>query len=451
MMVADLPPPPPAVVQVAPERPAATTNRWQEDWSALADPNIPRERFDELKYIALGKGSYLSLGLNARERFETLHTSNFGIGASADSWLIQRIQAHAALHLGEHVQIFTQIEDDRAFGKRDAGPVDEDKLDLRQAFIALTGSVGGGTVKAKIGRQEIGFDLQRFISSRDGPNVRQAFDAVWLDWEHGAWRLIGIASQPIQYRDAHPFDDVSNHHFRFALARIENNQVGPGSFSLYYARYNLDGARFPAASGDERRDIVDARYAGKTDRADWDLEGMVQHGRVGAAKVRAWATGARAGYSPAAIPLKPRLGIQVDLASGDNHHGDGTLGTFNPLFPNGYYFTLGGFTGYSNLIHVKPSITVHPSERLSLMTAGGLQWRLTRADAVFVQPVRPIAGTAGRGSHWTGGYAQLRADWGINRLLAAALEAVHYDIGSTLSAAGGHNGNYLGVELKFGW
>ena len=30
----------------------------------------------------------------------------------------------------------------------------------------------------------------------------------------------------------------------------------------------------------------------------------------------------------------------VDSASGDRHPGDGTLGTFNPLFPNGYYFTL---------------------------------------------------------------------------------------------------------------
>ena len=450
-MFADLPPPPPAVTQAAPERPTAKTYRWQEDWSALADPNVPRERFDELKYIALGEGSYLSLGLNVRERFETNHASDFGIGSDADSWLIQRIQAHAALHLGEHVQIFTQLEDARAFGKSDTGPADENKLDLRQAFVALTGSVGGSAVKVKIGRQEIGFDLQRFISSRDGPNVRQAFDAVWLDWEHGAWRFIGFASQPVQYRDAHPFDDVSNGRFRFALARIENNRVGPGSLSVYYARYDLDGARFPAASGDERRDIVDGRYAGKTTAADWDLEAMLQRGHVGRSSVRAWAIGARVGYTLAVVPLKPRLGVQFDAASGDRHPGDTKLGTFNPLFPNGYYFTLAGFTGYSNLIHVKPSITFHPTERLTVMTAGGLQWRMTRADAVFTQPVRPIAGTAGRGSHWTGGYAQLRADWGINRLLTASVEAVHYEIGNTLRAAGGHDGDYLGIELKFGW
>jgi len=31
---------------------------------------------------------------------------------------------------------------------------------------------------------------------------------------------------------------------------------------------------------------------------------------------------------------------------GDHKAGENTLGTFNPLFPNGYYFTLAGYTGY---------------------------------------------------------------------------------------------------------
>ena len=201
-------------------------------------------------------------------------------------------------------------------------------------------------MKAKIGRQEIGFDLQRFISSRDGPNVRQAFDAVWLDWEHGAWRLIAIASQPVQYRDAHPFDDVSNSHFRFALARIENNRVGSGSLSLYYARYDLDGARFPAASGDERRDIFDARYAGKTDHTDWDIEGMLQHGRVGRGK------GARMGDRHAGRIQPRRHSLEAAAGYPGRRRLWGPpsrrwtrLGTFNPLFPNGYYFTLGRLHG----------------------------------------------------------------------------------------------------------
>jgi hypothetical protein len=40
-----------------------------------------------------------------------------------------------------------------------------------------------------LGRQQIAFDLQRFISVRDGRNVRQSHDAAWADYERGRWRL----------------------------------------------------------------------------------------------------------------------------------------------------------------------------------------------------------------------------------------------------------------------
>ena len=42
---------PPTVI--APQRPAILFNRWQEDWSVLADPDVPREPLDKLKYIPL--------------------------------------------------------------------------------------------------------------------------------------------------------------------------------------------------------------------------------------------------------------------------------------------------------------------------------------------------------------------------------------------------------------
>ena len=137
--------------------------------------------------------------------------------------------------------------------------------------------------------------------------------------------------------------------------------------------------------------------------------------------------------------------------AGNRHAGDGTIGTFNPLFPNGYYFTLAGYTGYANLIHLKPTLTVKPLDKLTIMAGVGLQWRETTADAIYIQPNVAVAGTAGTGSRWSGVYTQLRADYVFNANLTGALEAVHYKIGDTLRAAGGHDSNYLGLELKYGW
>jgi Alginate export len=239
--------------------------------------------------------------------------------------------------------------------------------------------------------------------------------------------------------------------FRFHTLRVERHVLGTNELSAYYSRYELDDAHYLDASGNERRNIFDTRFAGAQNNWDWDLEAMGQTGDVGTKEVRAWAAGARAGYTFANERWKPRVGMQVDAASGDRHPGDNVLGTFNPLFPNGYYFALAGYTGYVNLIHVKPSLTVKPTDKLTLMGAVGLQWRLTDMDAIYVQPNNPVPDTAGKGNCWSGVYGQTRADYVFDANLTGAIEFVHYQVGETIQRAGGHSSTYLGVELKYAW
>lgn len=445
---------PSAIAPACASRPAINFNRWNENWGVLADPCVPRQPLDGLKYIALGDDgvSYLSLGAGLRERYEHIEAPLYGATtAPADGYVIQRANLHADLRLGPYVQVFGQLVDARTFGKQAIAPPDRDKLDVEQLFVTLAVPTAAGAVKVRAGRQEMAFDLQRFIAVRDGPNVRQSFDGVWGDWEYGPWRLIGYATQPVQNRSAASFDDYSNGHLTLNGLRLERQGLGPGDLSGYYSRYRRDGARFLDAAGDERRNVYDLRYNGKTGQVDWDIEGMAQTGRVGARRVSAWALGSIIGYRYAHTRWTPRLGLQFDMASGDRHAGDGRLGTFNPLFSNGYYFSLAGLTGYSNLIHLKPSLTVKPVRQLSVTTALGMQWRQTVGDAVYVQSMAAVPRTAGQGARWTGAYAQLRADWSVNQNVTASLEAVHFQAGESLRTAGGRDADYLGVELKFGW
>ena len=437
------------------KRPTIKSNRWQEDWSVLADPALRTRPLDSLKYLPLSSGdpgTYVSFGANLRDRFETNNAPSFGIGGiERDSYVIQRAQFHIDLHLFEDWQVFTQFEDDRAFGKSSVGPADADKADLRLAFVSYSHDFDAGTFKARVGRQDFAFDLQRFVSSRDGPNVRQSFDAIWVDWETGPWRFIGFVSQPVQYRNDKAFDDTSNGDFRFSTLRVERQVLGTNELSAYYSLYQKRNAHYLDGSGDEDRHIFDTRFAGSSSGGGWGVGGGGGVGWVGDKESRAWAIGARGGYTFEDAPWTPRLGLQFDIASGDRHPGDGTVGTFNPLFPNGYYFALAGYTGYTNLIHLKPSITVKPTDNMTLMAAIGLQWRQTTADAIYVQPNQPLAGTAGRGGAWSGAYGQIRLDYAFNANLTGAIEAVHYEIGDVIRKAGGHDGNYLGAQLTFAW
>ena len=201
----------PAVVA---ERPTILPNRWQEDWSALADPRIERERFDNLKYIPLSNddpGTYLSLGLNARGRVESNRGEFFGTPPSYEGeWLLSRLEAHADLRLGKHIQVFTQVQSAYAPGKAVRAPIDQDRLDVEQAFVGITHALGGGTFTLRAGRQLIDVDLQRFLSMRDGPNLREPFDAALVVYRRSGWQLGGLYSQPVQIRDRRPFDDYSD-------------------------------------------------------------------------------------------------------------------------------------------------------------------------------------------------------------------------------------------------
>jgi hypothetical protein len=438
-----------------PQRPAIMFNRWQEDWSVLADPQVPRKPFDELKYIPLSSNDpkkYLSLGADLRERFEANDATGFGTGSNgSEEYVISRLEAHADLHLGSEIEIFTQLESAFAPGKVMLTPVDRDRADLEQAFVALTESLGGGTLKLRIGRQQFAFDLQRFVSARDGPNVRQSYDAVWLDYETGPWRLISFYSQPVQNRDLSAFDDYSSGQLTYGGVRVERKLSESSSVAIYYSRFNQDSAQFLAARGNELRDIVDIRFTGATAGFDWDVEAMNQTGRVGTQSVEAWAFGTLGNYTLSGLEMSPQFGLQIDGASGDNNAHDHQLGTFNPLFPNGYYLTLAGYTGYVNFIHVKPSLTLHPADGLKIMFAGAAQWRETTADAVYTQPDIPVAATAGHPGRYTGTYGQIRTDFALNRSSSIALEFVHFAVGEVIQRAGGHDSNYLGIEYKCGW
>ena len=438
-------------IGVSMERPHPLFNRWQEDWSRLANPVVPAEPLDALKYAPFDRpDDYLSFGLTQRLRYELNDIPGLGLtGARADDYFLSRTELHADLRL-QSVQAFVQLESVLAPGKVRLAPSDENRLDVEQAFVAGVRPVPGGVLKARIGRQQFAFDLQRFVSVRDGPNVRQSFDGAWFDFETPRWRLIGYWTQPVVARDARPFDDRSSDRWTFSGVRIERRVFGDGELSAYWSRFRQEGATYGGVRGTDDRHVFDARFAGSLGPIDWDLEAMGQVGGFAGRDIRAWGFGARFGRAFKA-QWQPRFGLQLDGASGDGDPRDRKLTTFNPLFPNGAYLTLAGYTGYANFLHLKPSMTVHPTPRLAATFAIATQWRMTTADAVYVQPSSSLMGTAGRAGKYTGAYGQVRFDYLVSPHLTAALEAVRFETSRSLKTVGARSADYLGVELKFAW
>ncbi|HJW45514.1 MAG TPA: alginate export family protein [Lysobacter sp.] len=395
------------------------------------------------------------MGIDWRGRLEATDAPAFGTHGQTgtDGAFLQRLQVHADIALTERWTVHGALEDVRTFGKQHPTPTDRNPTDLRTVWIAYTRPWHDGTIKLQVGRQELAYGQQRFLSVRDAPNVRQAFDAAWLRVARGAWTVDAFVGRPVQYSADEPFDDESGPDARFHLFRVERTTRGAGALTGYYAWVRNDGTRIADIDGREHRHAIDMRWARDAEGPglDWDVEGMVQWGRVGLADVHAWAAGARGGYT-FAQNWQPRIGLQLDVASGDRRAGDARLQTFNPLFPNGSYsFSRAGLTGYVNLLQLKPSVQIAPTDKLVLGIAHAIVWRDTTTDAVYLQPDVAIDGTAGVAGRRTGTYLQLRADWRANDRVAFAAEFVDFRIDDAIRAAGGSNSRYASIEAVVTW
>ncbi len=65
-----------------------------------------------------------------------------------DTYEISRIEASTDLRIAGEFQLFTQLQSDYAIDEKIRTPVDQDRLDLEQAFIALTKPLSEGVQSA---------------------------------------------------------------------------------------------------------------------------------------------------------------------------------------------------------------------------------------------------------------------------------------------------------------
>src|SRR5262249_41216923 len=181
---------PSSLAQTTPSAPSAPSAppsykqlRYEEDWSFLRDPTRRDDVLDRIKYIPLGEKEdwYLTIGGEVRMQYERFGNPGWGRGPKDDSgYLLQRYMLHADLHLGDRARVFFQIksglESGRTGGPR---PVDEDKLEVHQAFVDVTLPSGAERpLVFRVGRQELLFVSAPLIAPPDDPNLRPNFHGL---------------------------------------------------------------------------------------------------------------------------------------------------------------------------------------------------------------------------------------------------------------------------------
>ncbi len=433
--------------------PAYSAVRWNEDYSYLKDPAKRTDPLDPIKYIPLSDEGdiYLSLGGQARYRYEWFNNAAFGAGPQDDDgYHLLRVLAHADLHIGPTFRFFVQgvgaYQDGRVGGERPG--IDENDADIHQAFADINLPVGDdGKLLIRGGRQNLIYGAQRLISPLDWTNTRRTFDGGRLSLQTGKTNTLdAFFVHPITV-DEGPLDS-SNLDQSFAglydtISLPDVIKDGGSKLDLYLLYLDRNAAVFRQGVADEDRYTVGSRFYTNPKPIDFDVEAAYQFGDFGAGDISAWMVSTEAGYSFADAALTPRLFIGFDYASGDDDPTDADLGTFNQLYPLGH-----AYLGYADLIGRQNIIDVHPGfelqlakdaryvKKLSLRADYHIFWRASDDDGVYNAAGALLRAGGTSGASYIANEVDLLLSWQIDRHLGAYFGYTHVFPGDFIQDTG---------------
>ncbi len=361
--------------------------RAEEDYSYLRDDSVSKADFwDPIKFIPLnnGKSIYISIGGEIRFQYEYFNDEAWGEGPQDEyGFPLQRYMLHFDFRIEKYIRLFVQLKSGIELG-RGAGPrvPDEDYLDLHQGFSDLIFPFNSSSkLILRLGRQELWYGSRRLVSVREGPNVRQTFDAARFIIDIPNLRIDGFISRPVNTKVG-IFDDDWKKDVLF-WGGYAVLTLGIGDLDFYYFGLDKKEAEFDAGIADEIRHSIGLRYWGSVSSFSFDLEFVYQWGKFGDVDIRAWTASVNLDYKINNLLFKPTIGIKTEHISGDTNISDNKLGTFNPLFPRGAYFGLIALIGPANLFDIHPSIKLELTKNLAFMIDYVLFWRFSANDGIY--------------------------------------------------------------------
>jgi hypothetical protein len=349
-------------------------------------------------------GFRLTPHLEIRERYEAVTNPNLGAPPpdTPGGYFLRRYMPSLTAEWGDDAILFAQLKSGLANGRAGgARPVDLDRLDLHQAWADL--KLGEGE-RFKVGRQEFVFGSGRLVGNREGPNVRLAFDALRLSHQQAGQRIDVFAGRPVSSSpgvfDDHP--EKGRSLWGVYSSFNADPLPGRGALDVYYL-----GSQGAGLENDNRHSLG-VRLFGTAQHWDYNYEVVYQMGDSAGQKISAWTVATDTGYT---FDEWIRVGLKLDVASGDDRAGDGMRGTFNALYPRGAYFGELALVGPSNLLHVQPGVGLQVRDDLKFTMEFDSFWRHKLGDGVYGQGFNLLRAPGGSGARHIGWQWNNTLEW----------------------------------------
>lgn len=449
-----------ALLSAAPAapRPPLMPFRLDEDWTFLRDPAARISPVDRVKFVPLGAAGTTSLtfGGEVRHRWEYYQDDAWGGITTNDrnGYHHLRLNLFADVRRTDGWRGFVELKSGLVRGSRTVvKPPDRDDLDLHQAFLERRWPVGpDATVLVRGGRQELNYGGMRIVTFRDGPNVRQSFDAGIARWQRrGSWKVDAFYARPAE-TDIGRFDDQTNDkQLIYGLYGVTPIPALAGAnLDLYALGFDRDNARFQTGIGNERRYSIGSRFWGRRGALDFNFEALWQWGTFRDEEIAAWTFASDTGYTLAKAPTSPRLYLKANIISGDRSMTDKTLHAFNALYPRGAYFGDIGQIGPANLINLHPGVAGKFNARWGYHVDTVIYWRESDRDGLY-NPAGVLIRVAGASrANFIGTQSDATLSWQPNRYLSIELTYARFWAGDYVRESGpGEDVDYASLLTRF--
>ncbi|MFD1216576.1 MULTISPECIES: alginate export family protein [Microbulbifer] len=370
---------------------------------------------------------YLTLGGEIRQRYEYTNNPVFGQDPQDPHGVwFQRYSILADFHWRDYFRLFTQLNSALQSGREGGpSPVDENKLAWQNLFVDLKiPSDNKTSTTLRTGRQEIVLGSGRLVDVREGPNVRRTFDGVrgFHIRDKLRWDLVAVRPRT---DEPGAFDDETSD--RFALwgaYGTSGTPFGyPGNLDFFYLGFEDRDAIYAQGAGREIRHSLGLRAWGDQGNWRWNWETLYQFGRFSRSDIHAWTLATETGYRWRDRAWKPEILFSINIASGDTDAEDRELGTFNPLFPRGNYFSEAAVFGPRNFYNFHTFINLVPSTDWSLTADLNFFWRLQTEDGLYSPSGQIIRFPEGSNRHFAATTLSLTAEYTFSRGLV--FTAIH--------------------------
>ncbi|UCF34979.1 MAG: alginate export family protein [Phycisphaerales bacterium] len=379
--------------------------RFDEDFSYLdGEPGTYREDFfDPIKNIRFGEDWRLSVGGEFRFRLEAETNKLFDANArTQDTFQLYRYLLHLDLKYRDAFRVFAQgiaaFDEDRGLPPR---PIDENRWDLQQLFTDLRVAGEDVPLTLRMGRQELQYGKQRWVSPLEWANVRRRFDGVKAMWEDERWQLDAWYAKPVVVKPRQ--GDDWDEQFDFYGAYFTYKGIPRHGIDVYALGTHKTGSYLNPNGkvGDESRFMLGSRFWGATGPWDYEAEVAGQWGHWAGDTIQAWNISLEGGHVFTEAPWKPRIGAGFDRATGDKDPRDSKVGTIDQLFPLGHaLFGYLDLIGRNNITAVNVNLSAWPVEKqVRSELAFHSFWLTEDKDALYSAAGRPVrrdpTGTSG--------------------------------------------------------